>query len=207
MKNLALLLLAPCLMLAAYDQDYKDLGSKGHHYQIVEKDFLTTIKEGMEEIDVEAIKKDLVRQVTEQATGDNNLSVCRDDSSKTELDYLVLEEDIYNPAGRLYQKKGTKILAGINQPLDVCFVDGSNMIALKNQIDYFDKETDKKCIYLISNRNVLDVHKKFPDRTSSFFPSRERDEKRFNVKCMPTKVHMMGNNRTILEHSFEKFKN
>lgn len=206
MKKIFLLIMVP-FFLFSYDEVYVDFGKKGHMYDISEKNFLLTIKEELDEIDVQKIRNDLAGQVAEQATGENNLPACREDSSKTELDYIILKEDIYNPAGRLYQKKGTKVLAGIEKPLDVCFVDGTNMIALSNQIAYFDKKTEGKCIYMISNRNVLDVHKKYPDRSLSFFPSRERDEKRFNVGCLPTRVNMIGNNRTLIEHSFEKFKN
>lgn len=202
MKKLVLALCLPYFLFA-----YEDLGIKGNLYNITERDFLVMIKEGVEEIDVHAIRDNLKSQVIKQATGQNNLSVCREDNFKKEDDYVILEEDIFTPTGKLFKKKGTKVIAPLQMPLDLCFVSGSNMVTLRNQIDFFDKQTNKRCVFLISDRNVLDVHKIYPNRSSSFFPSKEKDEKRFNVSCLPSRVNLINNDRNIIEHSYEKFKN
>ena len=202
MRKIMFLLCLPFFLFS-----YEDLGQKGHMYDIVEEDFMVTIKNELKKLDIEALKQEFKQQIIQQATGSSNLPLCRDDNNREEDDYLVLKQDLYTPTGRLYQKKGTKVLAPLQYPLDLCFVDGSNLTVLKNQIDFFDKKTDQKCIYLVKDRNILNVHDIYPNRSSSFFPVKERDEKRFNVSCYPSMVHLIGNTRTISEHSYEKFKN
>lgn len=183
-----------------------DFGVHGELYDIKEKDFFEEVKEGVKNIDVEEVRASVKKEVMKQAKKKTSLPYCQEDNERTELDYVVLKENIYNPSGRLYKKKGTKVFAPLSEAFDVCFVDGSNDVMLKNQIDYFDKKTDKKCVYMVSDKNIIDLWKTYPNRANDFYPTGASFEKRFNVSCYPTRVHMINNDRTLYEKGLERFK-
>lgn len=185
---------------------YTDLGRAGFDYPILEENFLDVIKKGVEELDIEAMKDEVKRQLIVQATGENNLSVCQNENVVKEFDYTILPETIFTPTGKVYKEKGTKITSYLAIPMDICFVDGTNKHILKNQIEFFDKETKGKCTYMISNANILDIYKEYPNRDRDMYPSKKQYEDRFNVKCNPTRVHLIHNDRIKYEYSVEKFK-
>lgn len=185
---------------------YQDLGKEGFTYKIKEKDFLKELEAGVNELNTEELVKKLKEDFVVQATGENNLSYCKKQRTVKEFDYVELPEDIYTPTGRIYKEKGSKVLAYLEQPLDICFVDGTNMIVLENQIKYFDKETKGKCVYMIANRNIMEVYKKWPERNREMFPTKKHFEKRFNVECLPTRINLIHNDRNKKEESIERFK-
>lgn len=186
----------------------EDFGKQGYTYEIKEKNFLKAVEDELKHFDTSDIKITLENEVKKQATGENNLKTCKNTREIKEEDYILLPEDIYTPTGKLYQKKGTKVTAYLEeyQAVDLCFVDGTNIKELENQINFFDKETNKKCVYLVSNINILDVYKKWPDRNRDMFPSKKAFESRFNVECIPTRIKLVYNDRIKNEYSIEKFK-
>lgn len=194
------------IIISSFLWSYEDLGKEGFTYKIKEKDFLKEIEEGIKEIKTEEIISKLKKEFVVQATGENNLSYCKKQRTVKEFDYVELPENIYTPTGRLYKEKGTKVLAYLEKPLDICFVDGTNMVVLENQIKYFDKETNGKCVYMIANRNIMDVYKKWPERNRDMYPSKKEFEKRFNVECLPTRINLIYNDRNKKEESIERFK-
>lgn len=183
-----------------------DFGKHGFEYEIKERSFLLDIEEGVKEISQEEVQNEIKKQFYIQAMGEKNLSKCNEQEIIKEFDYTILPEDIYTPTGRLYQKKGTKITSYLPQALDICFVDGTNMKQLKEQVAFFDKETNKKCTYMISNRNIMEVYKEFPDRDRDMYPSKKGYEERFNVKCNPTRVHLIHNDRIKYQYNLDNFK-
>lgn len=201
MKKILFLLFIPFILFS-----YEDFGKQGFTYKIKEENLMKLIENGVKEIDTEQVKEDLKKQVDKQATGENNLSLCKETIEIKEFDYVSLPENIYTPTGKLYKEKGTKITAYLEQPLDICYVDGTNIAELENQINFFDKETNKQCIFLVSNRNIIELYKKWPERNRKMYPSKKEYEKRFEVKCMPTRVHLIENDRIHYQYSIEKFK-
>jgi hypothetical protein len=202
MKKLIILLIVFNSLLFGY----QDLGKEGFTYKITEKDFLKELESGIKELKTEKLVEKLKKDFVVQATGEDNLSYCKQQRTKKEFDYVELPEDIYTPTGRIYKEKGSKVLAYLEQPLDICFVDGTNMIVLENQIKYFDQETKGKCVYMIANRNIMDVYKKWPERNRDMFPSKKQFEERFNVECLPTRINLIHNDRNKKEESIERFK-
>lgn len=184
---------------------YVDLGKSGVDYPILETNFLDDIKKGVEELDTEQMKRDFKVQLNIQATGEKNLGECYEEKTVKEFDYVELQEDIYTPMGRIYKEKGTKMTAYIAVPLDICFVDGTNKESLVKQIEFFDKQV-KKCIYMVSNRNILEVYNMYPERNREMFPSKKVYEERFNVKCNPTRVHLIHNDRIKYQYPLDNFR-
>jgi len=80
------------------------------------------------------------------------------------------------------------------QPLDLCFVDGTNMEMLLNQIMYFDRVSEKNaggdCTYMVSGRSVLELNKRFFPRR--FYPARDSYEKRFFTNRAYDSYHHFG---------------
>lgn len=201
MKKAIISLCLPFLLFG-----YTDLGKAGHTYPIIENNFFDDIKKGISELDVEELREQTKKEVYKQAMGENNLGYCKDYKEVTEEDYVLLQDNIYSPSGRLFQEKGTKMYASIDKPLDLCFIDGTYDVLLENQVDYFDRITNKKCIYLVSNRSIMEVYKKYPTRSRDFYPARKVLETRFNVECKPTHIHLIKNDRIKKEHGIDKFK-
>lgn len=194
------------LILPLFLFSHVDFGKQGFEYEIKERNFLLDIEEGIKEISEEGVQAELKKQFYIQATGEKNLLNCEEQKITKEFDYTVLPDDIYTPTGRLYQKKGTKISSYIATPMDICFVDGTTMERLKKQVEFFDKETGGKCTYMVSNANIMEVYKKFPGRDREMFPSKKIYEERFNLKCNPTRVHLIHNDRIKYEYNLEDFK-
>lgn len=196
----------PMILIPFFLFGYTDLGSGGKSYEIIENDFFDDVKKGIKELKIEEIQEEVKKEVYKQAKGEDNLAYCKDYKEETEEDYMILKDNIYSPSGMLFQEKGTKMYTSIDKPLDLCFIDGTNEIMLKNQVEYFDKITNKKCIYSVSNKNILEVYKLYPERSEQFFPSKKGFEDRFDVKCKPTHIHLIKNDRIKKEHGIDKFK-
>lgn len=218
-KFLMLILLISTMAFAMINipkkRTYIDLGTEGHTYKIVEKSFLLVIKNAVakeqKKLTPKKVKEMVVDQIRKQATGHTQLPLCQKSERSVEENYYILNQNIYNPAGRLFRKKGYKYIVHNKRPLDICFIDGTNKKELFNQIHFYDKVVKKlsgpnaKCIYMIANRNVLQLDKKFYPRM--FYPTGRGYEKNFQVSCYPTLVHLQNDKRYKFELPIEDFQN
>ncbi len=200
MKNILIILLISLISYAAEKtvDPKKNLGTDGFTYEILEKDFLESIEEGIKEIELKEFEKAIRRDVIAHATGDNNLKKCIKSNKWKEIDYVELPEDVYSPSGRLYKKKGTKITSSISSPLAICFVDGSDISILKKQIEYFENATQGTCTYMVSKANVMDIRPLFPNN-ERIYPSKKLYEDRFSVKCHPTLIYLVNDEKITVE--------
>jgi len=211
MKKYLTYILVSSFLLADH---YIDLGVEGHLYPIVEHSFLEDLNEGVKEFQKtftpEKVKKEVIKQIRQQATGHTKLPLCQESNKRAEYNYIPILSDIYNPAGRLVKKKGEKVLVNNDIPFDICFISGDNIKEVENQIKFYDKVTKKlsgkqsECIYLVSNRNVLQLDKKYYPRM--FYPTGKGYEDSFNVSCYPTMIHLENDKRFIFESKMDKFK-
>ena len=214
MKNLFILLTLSTAIFASQPKEYIDLGTEGHVYKITEKSFMKDIEEAVaetqKEFDQGKVKKEVIKQIRSQATGHTNLPLCQESRKRAEYNYIPILQDIYNPAGRLIRKKGDKVLVNNDIPFDICFISGNNKEEIDNQIKFYDKITKKlsgknsECIYMVSNRNVLQLDKKYYPRM--FYPTGKGYEETFNVSCYPTLIHLENDKRFIFETPMDKFK-
>jgi hypothetical protein len=195
------------LFLSSYlCANFIDLGIDGPQYDIKETDFLKTMENGLNDINYTKIESDFKKSLDKQLHGENNLPVCKEDYQFKDKDYIVLKQDIYKPSGDVYKKKGEKIYTPIPKPLNICFIDGTNSILIKNQMDYFDELTNHSCIYHVSKTNIMDLYEKYPLRQRDIYPTKSGYEERFNVKCLPTLIHLNQNDRYRIELNINQFK-
>ena len=190
--------------------NYVDFGVQGKEYEIKEEDFYKTIIEGAKNIklDKNKLKLDLEKEVNRLAHFKTKVPYCKDSvvfDSKTE--YYTFQGDYFNPMGRVIYKKGDRIKTpplpdGITKEL--CFIEGSNKISLANQITFFNKETNDSCLFLVSNANIVDLRNKY--QGYQFFPAADMFFDRYDISCLPAKVHFEKSNFQKTNYSIEEFK-
>jgi hypothetical protein len=202
------------ILSASLSAKYIDLGISGNLYEIKEDNILIEMRKELKDlskkINNEKLKTYIKEDIYKQSVGHSKLPFCLKDKKTVELNSFKLQEAIINPLGRVIKKKGDSITIKNPIPLDLIFVDGSNLIELKNQIDYFDEMSKTlsgstvNTDYFVMNRSVIELNKKYQPRM--FFPSRESYEKHFKINCYPTWIHLEGDKRYKFEVSIEKFK-
>ena len=190
--------------------EIKDFGIDGHMYDIVEENMMKTIKDKTDNFKItkKQMRKILKNEMEKQAVGTTNLPFGKEKKEYSEKNFQVLQQDVFNPLGRIYKKKGEKVYINSPKPLDICFIDGSNPILLKNQIKYFDKLVTKtnsiRCIYMVSNKSVLDLNTEYYPRI--FYPANKAYEERFMVKSIPTYIHIEKDRKYFYSYPIEMFK-
>jgi len=198
------------LRTEAVPSAYYDFGVCGKEYEITEPDMYEIIMKGVEEFNskenIEKIKKEVKEIVSKKAIFISNKKYCSDNySSDWYNDYYEYPEDIYNPFGRIIHKKGELALTPpIPSEKNICFVDGKNKISLINQIKYLKKVTNNNCIFSVSNSDVRKLWKDFPG--TDFYPGSKKIFQRFNVKCVPSILHMKESKIQNEYFSIEQFK-
>ncbi len=189
--------------------EYKDLGTSGKEYKILENDILVEINTAAKnfKFDKKEVNDIVQKQVMEAAYKTTDKPLCvKDKYIKPEIDYSTIPEDIYNPVGRKIYSKGEKIKSPIKagKSLDLCFVDSRILEVGKNQINTFSKQYPE-CTFLVANKNVLALRNIYPDL--KIYPTTKGQEDRFNVECYPAVIHMEKDTRETYFHSYDKFKN
>lgn len=193
---------------------YKDFGTEGHLYEIKEKDIMKEIEKEVKDyqakMNPDEMKRQIEREINKQAFYSSKLPLCEKDSTEKMPNYQYYQQDIINPAGRVIKKAGDSFIYRSPKQWNVCFINAKNKIEMINQINYYDKLVkeisggNEECVYMISDRNVLELNKEFEPR--SFYPSTEAYEKRFGVKCYPAMIHIEDDMKYNYEMSMEHFK-
>lgn len=188
---------------------YKDFGTFGKTYPILEENFFDFIKREAKKIKIDKkdIEKIVVEQVKNAAYETTTLPLCQKDLTEPRsIDYYTVKTDIKNPFGRVIYAKGQKIESKIKngRSLDLCFIDGRNDIVTSNQINFFKKRVNN-CLFIVSNKNTLKLRKKFPD--TEIYPTSKMQEDRFSLGCYPAHFHFKGKYIDKKYFSYEQFKN
>lgn len=202
------------LFLSASLFGFTDFGVHGKLYENKEPDIKKMIEKEVKEYEAkmnpDEIHEIIKKEVKKQSKGKTKLQFCKEDRQNKGPNYQTLEMDITNPVGRVYKKKGEKVLLRSEKPLDVCFIDATYLPEMKNQIAYFDKTVkelsgkEAECIYMVSGHSVLDIHKLYPNK--EFYPTRATYEERFDVQCYPTLIHIEDDMKYDYEISIDYFK-
>jgi len=188
---------------------YADFGVEGKQYEIVEDDIykaiLTAAQQFEKDLNTTEVKNMVKDQIKERATFNTSLSNCKKTTSTNwEDDYFTFTHDYYNPFGRLVFKKGDKHLAPpVPGERHVCFIDGTIKLIANNQIDFFKKQ-DPNCVFLISNRNVMDFYDKYPKL--EIYPASQGFFDRFGIKCIPAMLDFKDVQKRIRYFNIGNFK-
>jgi len=183
------------LLLATQIYAYEDLGTEGGLYPIKEHSILIDIASGLEMLKKKYTRKYistlLKKEIKKRSVAHTKLSQCKKSYKEIEPNFIKIQEDIYNPNGRLYKHKGESVIIENKYPLNFCFIKG-NAKEIKKQIKEYDKIVEKlggqSCIYLVSDTDVLDLDKEFAPR--AFYPSSEGLEEALGIDCYPALVHL-----------------
>jgi len=197
---------------ALKDKHYIDFGIVGKLYDIKEKNFLLDYEENKQKLkrylSKKYIRKQLLKTIQKIADFKTNKQLClKDMTIGPEIDYVKVPVDIINPLGRIIYKKGEVIPSKIpnGQTLDLCFIGGKgNKITTINQINFFAKKYPK-CIFLVSDFNVLELRKFFP--SLEIYPSSLEQENRFNIKCYPVHIYFYSDKKIYNYYNYNRFKN
>ena len=202
MRFLLLALLSPLLMAKVVD-----LGSEGHLYPIIEKDFLVVLKEGTKEVQKEltkeVIKKKIFEGLKSKVFASRDLPLCQEDNKYLEDNSYKVPVNLYNPAGRLYKKKGSLIVVENKLPVDICFISGKTDKEIDTQIKFYNSIVPKlsgqgsSCTFMVAEHNILQLDKKYNPKM--FYPTNKGYEDTFGVKCFPTLIHLYKKKRYRFE--------
>ena len=208
MKKIAFLLFFTVLIWGKYI----DLGTYGKTYKILEPNFLKEVKEGVEklykEYPPERIRAMIKKQIEEQSVGHTSLPFSRKTTFNKYLNTYILQNNIYNPLGRIIHHRGEKMIIQNRIFVYMCYLAG-NEPELKNEVTFFDKLLKKldpngQCTYIVAGESVFKLEKEMPQHT--FYPARPFYEKRFHIKSYPTLTILK--NQYIFNYTFsiEDFK-
>jgi hypothetical protein len=186
---------------------FEDLGKEGVTYDIKEEDFLKYLESEAKKIDQTEIKKEITDGIYKASKFKTSLPVCLNKEAFIDKDTFTFDTNVYTPSGRLWKAKGTKMNVPMqgNAMLNLCYVDGSDLTILDNQIDFFKSATASTggCLYLISNRSVFELYEKYKDL--QIFPSSEFYENRFKVDCYPTLIHLVKDDSYTYKFNISEF--
>ena len=191
--------------------DMVNFGIIGKMYDIKEENFMDLIKRKMKGYDFKKIvTKTIVSEVEKQGNVNPGLGYVKEKRIRKMKNSVILDRDIKKPNGEIVYKKGTEYMLPDKTKRDFCFVDGSNMIMLKNQISYFDKLAFKntgrlsRCIYFVAKLHVQKLSKDYPLR--NFYPLERAYADKFMVQSLPTYIHIENGEREIIEFPIDMFK-
>ncbi len=186
---------------------FEDFGTYGRTYDIKEENFQDILeRETKDFFSKYNLKQKVADGVKSASLFKTTRPFCKNSFKKADIDYSIIPEDIYSPAGKLLKRKGDKIVIPTEKPINLCFVDGTNSIALENQIDYFKRITEKTggCYFMVANSPVLDLYEKYQD--IDIYPSGEAYENRFGVSCYPTVIQLMKEQRYTFTFNIQEFQ-
>lgn len=168
----------------------------GSTHKVEEKNGLEDIKERINKIDSEAIRKQLSEMLNEAFKSNVPIPSSSKDSVVSYRDYYIVPTDIRDPeSGNILYRKGDKVDAPVpdGQSLDLCFIDGSD----KKQILDIVTEKFGSCVYFVNNRDTRELKKLYPEY--KFFPIGKQNYSyvtRFSIDSLPTKIHKVNNTVT-----------
>jgi hypothetical protein len=183
---------------------YIDLGVSGNLYDIKEENFISLLKSSINDyqksITKDEIRKKVLKQMASKVFYKSDLGVCQKEMKKAELNEYIVPMDIRNPTGRLWKKKGDKILVKNPIPFTLCFIKSDSAKNAISQIKAIDilssKLSPRGCeAYLVSGVNITKLNKALSPRM--FFASSKEYEKLFDLKCYPSLVHFRDDKRFI----------
>ena len=192
------------------EKDMIDFGIRGQMYDIKEKNILEEMHENIKKMDIKKqLGTALRKAIKKQTFARPNLPYIKKNHIYETENYVILPRDVKKLNGDVIYKKGDKYFIDQKEPLNICFVDGSNQIMLANQIKYFDslvKKTgsQRDCFYFLANASVLKANQDFPPKT--FYPLEKHYADKFMVKSIPTYIHIKNKKREVKEFSINMFK-
>lgn len=215
-KTLLAILISSSLFAEISPQEYKpapfyDFGEVGKTYPIAERNIVDEIKEEFKKFKLtkEEFKEAAEKGIEKLANYNTALPLCTSTMEfEAQEDVSILEQDIKNGAGVIVKQKGEPIVVPLPQGAEfsLCYISGKNYINGLNEIKYLnDSVKSKKCIFLVSDRDVRDYRKAFP--LLDIYPSSTTQESRFGVKCYPSKIDLYGIKRQLSEFDYRKFNN
>lgn len=180
-----------------------DLGAYGNTYEIKEKSFKDSIKEGILDLNVTALKENLLKSVDNTIMAKYALPLSDKKDAYIRKNLYTVPYDIFSLDGILTYRKGEKILSPMpqNMEMSLCFVDASYP-----ELIPFITAQFGTCIYFISN-NRLD--KNYPSimshsKDGRIYPITKQYVKRFGVERTPTKIILKGDSIHYLVLNFKK---
>lgn len=187
---------------------YVDFGEEGKVYEILEPDINDYMYKKIAnfKFDKEEIRNELIKGVDKLAKFEpNEAKICMQSKIYDwENNYFEIQNDFYNPLGRLIYKKGEKILSpSVPTQKNICLIEGKILLEAKNQMDYF-LNIDKDCVFLVSNRDVREIQSIYPD--AKLYPGNEMIFKRFHIEYTSGIISFKDTKIRKEYISIEKFK-
>ncbi|ACO04949.1 hypothetical protein PERMA_A0024 (plasmid) [Persephonella marina EX-H1] len=185
------------LGLIGFGYSLENLGTFGKVYQIEEEDIIEYIKKNAKP--PKFSREYIQRKIHAAAQVDVNLPVNKRDNVRYEKIIYTVPNDIIIE-GKLIAKKGTKI-----NVLKEIKLHNTYVILADYMLPYFlDWNKKTNAVYLITQGNILDLQKKYPDlRIYAGFPKVLSSLK---VKSIPSIVYQYQDKLVILEKGFPNDK-
>lgn len=169
--------------------DVKDLGTYANTYEIKEKSFKVSIAEGIAELNVTQLKKDVLESFELLAEGRSTIPVSQEEERYTAKNLYTVPHDIMGIDGSIAYHMGEKIVSEMpkGMELNLCFIDARNTKVVPLIAEKFGK-----CIYFSANRPIDEVYPLIAKQSADgrIYPMNERYTKRFGITKLPTKVRL-----------------
>lgn len=105
MKKILVCVFISCALAQAA---YKDLGTFGNTYDIVEKDLLDEMNKAAAKIDTNKLRYKVLESVKASLQGELNLPYCKENNIREKDISAIAQYDIDIPEGDIFIPKGTK---------------------------------------------------------------------------------------------------
>jgi hypothetical protein len=185
------ILLMISILVQALAAKIVNLGIVANTYPVKEKSIKVSIKEGVADLNVTKLKKDIRGSVEELIKAKYALPMSMSEEHYTRQNIYTVPMNIVGPEGKVVYKKGERMsvpMPGATE-MSLCFVDARYPKLLPLIADRFGK-----CIYMIAN-NRLDGSYPSLLRNSidgRLYPVTDLYVKRFGIKVFPTKIRLHG---------------
>jgi hypothetical protein len=166
-----------------------NLGIVANTYPVKEKSIKASIREGIADLNVTKLKKELKDNIEKMIRAEYALPMSMSEEHYTRKNIYVVPTDIMGPGGKIVYKKGERMTVSMPgaTKMSLCFVDARYPALLPLIARRFGK-----CIYMIANNRLDGDYPSLLQNSADgrLYPVTDLYVKRFGIRAFPTKIQL-----------------
>ncbi len=193
MKKILVCVFISCALAQAA---YKDLGTFGNTYDIVEKDLLDEMNKAAAKIDTNKLRYKVLESVKASLQGELNLPYCKENNIREKDISAIAQYDIDIPEGDIFIPKGTKASDMVSKKLKNASISYYIInLDAKEEIEH-SKTKGLPSMVLVANGDMRD------ERLSHFkerYIISDTLAKQLDIRCTPSIIKVSKDTLSITE--------